>query len=76
MSEHLDTLEMRVQAMISLVGRLRQEKAELFEIVRRMEVELLQYQKERDAIRTRLGKIVDTLETIGDCTEQEPILAK
>lgn len=67
--EQLELLESRIQEMIGIIKRLKQEKAGLETTVAQREKEFHQLQEERTKARLRIEKILGTLNHL----EQEPV---
>lgn len=71
MQEQITTLESRVQAMIDLVRRLKQENTALEAGVTQGEKDIHQLCGERDEVRRRVEKLLDML----NLSEDEAIVS-
>ncbi|HET6371178.1 MAG TPA: hypothetical protein VFG95_08270 [Nitrospiria bacterium] len=65
---HLEELEAKVQKMIEMVRKLREEKAVLERRLSEMEGELLQWQDERGGMRKRIERILEDLDALESVT--------
>lgn len=77
--EQLSLLEERVNRLVELFTRLKQEKivlerslAETEERLRALEREVDGLQQERDIIRDRLGRMIETIERLEALEPAEP----
>jgi septal ring factor EnvC (AmiA/AmiB activator) len=61
---HLEELETKVQKMIEMVRKLREEKAVLEQRLSKMEGELLEWQDERGGMRKRIERILEDLDAL------------
>lgn len=62
--QHLEELEAKVQQMMAMIRKLREEKIALEEQLSRREREFLQIQEEKGAVRERIERILEDLETL------------
>jgi len=62
--QHLEELETKVQSMIHLIRKLRDEKAALEQRLDQQEQELLRWQGEKTAVRQRIERILDDLNAL------------
>jgi septal ring factor EnvC (AmiA/AmiB activator) len=61
---HLEELETKVQVMIKMIRKLREEKTVLEERLSRTEREMLKWQEEKGAVRQRIERILEDLDAL------------
>lgn len=61
---HMEELEAKIQQMLGMIRRLREEKVYLEERLVQQERELLQWQEEKGVVRERIERILEELGTM------------